>query len=354
MREPWVRQYFGSEANARPGFEDELADDLAAAWRGASAGHGAPAASSDDLWAVTRPDAPLEQVAATPHRPADEEPAPLQRRPVSARPAPTGGRRGLRVGLAVAAVAAVVIAVVVRQQSDDSTTPGTPGVTSPSGGTLPGGATVPGQTVDPNTDTAASGGTDTTVDESGSAQGTQYMNPACFETRPTTAIPAAIDSAVLEGSAATEGEPAFRIQLPTPQEGATFAGDTDVRVVPGGVLVKASLTLADGTTSDTMLSVVNNDGVVRWTRCFSNAYTIGPFGENGDGSITIWVARNTTSLARYVDLATGNTSDLFSGYTAATTTDGAPTGLVWSVENNTVVIRLPEAAAVGPHTLSLP
>ena len=45
----------------------------------------------------------------------------------------------------------------------------------------------------PSTGTAASGGTDTTVDESGSAQGTQYMNPACFETRPTTAIPAAID-----------------------------------------------------------------------------------------------------------------------------------------------------------------
>ena len=247
-----------------------------------------------------------------------------------------------------------LVAVVVRQQSDDSTTPGT-GVTVPGGNTLPGGSTVPGQTVDPNTGTAAGGGSDTSVDDgSGSAQGTQYMSPACFETRPTTAIPAAIEPAILEGFADDEGEPTFRIQLPTPQQDATFVGPTDVRVVPGGVLVKASLILADGTTSDTMLSVVNNDGVVRWTRCFTNAYTIGPFGENGDGSITIWVARNTTSLARYVDLATGDTSDLFSGYAATTGTDGSPAGLVWAIDGNVVLVWLPEAAAIGPHELSLP
>ena len=118
--------------------------------------------------------------------------------------------------------------------------------------------------------------------------------------------------------------------------------------------MKASLQLPDGTSSDTMLSVVNNDGVVRWTRCFTNAYTIGPFGENGDGSITIWVARNTTDLARYVDLPTGETSDLLTGYTGSTNSDGVPTGLVWSLSGNTISVWLPEAAAVGNHDVTLP
>ncbi|MEQ1699932.1 MAG: hypothetical protein ABMA25_07475 [Ilumatobacteraceae bacterium] len=358
MAEPWIREHFGPEVTARPGFERELADDLSAAWRGAAAPSaaaptsaaftGAAEVSSDDVWAVTRPDEPTAA-------PVDERPhhVPLQRRPGGPPPAPAGARRGMWIGVALAVAAAAVAVVVVRQQSDDSTTPGSPGVTIPGGGTLPGGATVPGQTVAPGDSTGT--GTDaggTTVDE-GTAAGTQFMSPACFETRPTTAIPTAIDPAVLETAADDSGTPTFRVTLPTPLEGASFAG-TDVRVVPGGVLVKASLTLADGTSSDTMLSVVNTDGVVRWTRCFTNAYTIGPFGENGDGSITIWVARNTTDLARYVDLASGATSDLLTGYSGSTNSDGVPVGLTWSITGNVVSIWLPAAAAVGNHDVTLP
>lgn len=354
MAEPWVRELFGPEVTARPGFERELADDLSATWRAAAApapAAVAPAAaevSSDDLWAITAPEQP--EPAPTGQRPQQ---VPLQRRPVGASPAPTGARRGVWIGVVLAVAAAAVAFVVIRQQSDDSTTPGSPGVTAPGGGTLPGGATVPGQTVAPgdSTGTGTDGG-GTTVDE-GTAAGTQYMSPACFETRPTTAIPTAIDPTVLETAADDSTTPTFRVTLPTPLEGASFAG-TDVRVVPGGVLVKASLTLPDGSSSDTMLSVVNNDGVVRWTRCFTNAYTIGPFGENGDGSITIWVARNTTDLARYVDLASGDTSDLLTGYSGSTNSDGVPTGLRWSISGNVVSIWLPEAAAVGNHDVTLP
>lgn len=353
MRDPWIRQHFGPESTPRPGFDRELADDLSATWHRGAAAAGydapsvaavapavAPGAYDDELWAITRPDGPASSADA---------PAPLRRRPVG--PPPVKGRRGLWLGVAVAVAAVAIGAVVVGQQSDDDTTAGT---TVPNGATLPGGGTVPGQTAAPDDSTGT--GTDgggTTVDE-GTVAGTQYMSPACFETRPTTAIPAAIDPAVLEGTTDDTGTPTFTITLPSTLEGATFTGGTDVRVVPGGVLVKASLQLPDGTSSDTMLSVVNNDGVVRWTRCFTNAYTIGPFGENGDGSITIWVARNTTDLARYVDLPTGETSDLLTGYTGSTNSDGVPTGLVWSLSGNTISVWLPEAAAVGNHDVTLP
>jgi hypothetical protein len=353
MPEPWLRQHFGPEFSARRGFEDELADDLTDAWRGIAAPAGdAGAADRDDVWAVTRPEEPTEPPRAPHRQVAHHETAPLQRRQVGTSPAPAAARRGVWIGVALAVAAAAVAFVVVRHDSDDSTTPGSPGVTAAGGATLPDGATVPGQTAGPGDSTVTDPG-GTTVDE-GTAAGTQYMSPACFETRPTTAIPAAIDPAVLETAADDSATPTLRITLPTPLEGASFAGTTDVRVVPGGVLVKASLTLADGTSSDTMLSVVNNDGVVRWTRCFTNAYTIGPFGENGDGSITIWVARNTTDLARYVDLASGDTSDLLTGYEGSTNSDGVPTGLVWSITGNVVSVWLPEAAAVGTHELSLP
>jgi hypothetical protein len=346
VAEPWIRERFGPEVNARPGFDRELADELSAAWRAATVARPAADVDRDDLWAITAPEPPTAAPAPAPERPHQ---VPLQRRPVSATQ-PTGARRGLWIGVALVAVAAAIAVFVVRQGSDDSTTPGSPGVTAP-GATLPGGATVPGQTVAPGDSTGTDAG-GTTVDE-GTAAGTQYMSPACFETRPTTAIPAAIDPAVLASAADSSGTPTFTVQLPTPENGASFSG-SDVRVVPGGVLVKASLTLPDGSTSDTMLSVINNDGVVRWTRCFTNAYTIGPFGENGDGSITIWVARNTTDLARYVDLATGDTSDLLTGYSGSTNSDGVPAGLTWSITGNAISIWLPAAAAVGTHEVTLP
>jgi hypothetical protein len=349
MREPWVRQHFGPEVNARPGFERELADDLSAAWHATAAARpsAGPAAGldSDDVWAITAPEPPAAASASSAPAPRGQ-PVPLQRRQVSA-PQPTRARGALWAGIAVVAAAAAIAVFVVRQQSDDNTTAGPTGATAADGGTLPAGQ---GRT--DSTGTGADGGS-TTVAE-GTAAGTQYMSPACFETRPTTAIPAAIDPAILDGAVDQSGEPAFRIQLPSTLEGASFIDRTDVRVVSGGVLVKASLTLADGTGSDTMLSVINTDGVVRWTRCFTNAYTLGPFGENGDGSITIWVARNTTDLARYVDLATGETSDLLSGYTGSTNADGTPNGLTWSIGGNVISIWLPAAAAVGPHAVTLP
>ena len=358
MRDPWIRQYFGPEATPRPGFRDELADELVAEWQGARAAeHLSGAASSDDLWAGTRadasrsPDSPGAAAHGSGHRPVA-----LQRRPDGSHTPEARSRRWGAFALVAAAVLAAVAVVVWRQQSNDSTnTADSPGATAPGGGTAQAGSTVPGQTTAPGDTSGGTPSASTSVDPGdGTAQGTQYMSPACFETRPTTAIPAAIDPAVLAGGANTAVAPTFLITLPEPQAGASFTSSTvDVRVVPGGVLMKVSLALPDGTAGDTMLSVVNNDGVVRWTRCFTNAYNVGPFGENGDGSLTIWVARNTTSLARYVNLSTGETSDLFSGYTPTANAEGL-TGLATSLDGNELLVWLPEAAAVGNHQITLP
>ncbi len=355
MRDPWIRTYFGPETTPRPGLRDELAEALTSEWRAAgTATSAAAAAATDDLWSATQPEARPNPPAAAPtgHR---HEPVPLQRRPIERPQRPGGGRRWTQIGIAAAAVLAVVGVVVWRQQAANNTVPSdTPVVTLPGGGTAaPGATTIPGQ---PGS-TAAGGdpSASTTIDQGeNTAQGTQYMSPACHETRPTTAIPPAIDPAILETGTNDEGDFTFHITLPEPQAGAEFTpGTLDVRVVPGGVLVKASLALPDGTTSDTLLSVVNNDGVVRWTRCFTNAYTLGAFGENGDGSATIWVARNTTSLARYVDLATGDTTELFSGYTPTTNRDGT-TGVTFTHGVNDLFVWLPEAADLGSHDVTLP
>ena len=117
MRDPWIREHFGPEVNARAGFERELGDDLATAWRAAAtpasaAPTGAAAeVSSDALWAITAPEPPTGPAPAATHRPQQ---VPLQRRPVGTSPAPTGAHRGGGTAVVRAEAAAAVAFVVIQ------------------------------------------------------------------------------------------------------------------------------------------------------------------------------------------------------------------------------------------------
>ena len=275
MRDPWIRQHFGPETTARPGFEDELADDLSAAWHGRPVGR------------------------------------------VTARPtAPTSIRSGRSFGwkavAGIAACAALVVAVVkFGGSSKDSTTPGgetdsSSQVTGPGGGSA-----VPGQT-DPGGGqpgvTTVGGGTGGEV-----VPRTEYFSPACHDSTRGTPAAGLPSEASLETFGPLTAEPTLTIQLPTPTTGG-FGDGVHVQRIPGGVLVAASALLDDGTYSETLLAAVDADGTTRWVRCFANAYRPIFDPANNAGTVTIEGDGKTGKIYRRIGLVDGSVSPLLSGY----------------------------------------
>jgi len=280
MRDPWIRQHFGPETTARPGFEDELADDLSAAWHGRPVGR------------------------------------------VTARPtAPTSIRSGRSFGwkavAGIAACAALVVAVVkFGGSSKDSTTPGgetdsSSQVTGPGGGSA-----VPGQT-DPGGGqpgvTTVGGGTGGEV-----VPRTEYFSPACHDsTGATAANPRSESSLNTFGPLASQ--PALLINLPTSTPTHDYGDSKYVQRIPGGVLIAVSA-LLDGDAevySETLLAAVNADGTTRWVRCFADSYTPIFDPANDANTVTIEGDGKTGKIYRRIALADGGVSPLLQGYTPA-------------------------------------
>jgi len=279
MREAWIRQHFGPETTARPGFEDELADDLSAAWNGRPVGRVATRATA----------------------------------PATAR---SGRAVGWKAVVGIAACAALVVAVVKFSGSKHgSTTPGgetdsSSQVTGPGGGSA-----VPGQT-DPATGqpgvTTVGGGTGGEV-----VSRTEYFSPACHDSTRSGAASLPSESS-LDTFGPLSAQPTLLINLPSTASGG-YGDGKFLQRIPGGVLVAVSaLVDVDAETySETLLAAVDADGTTRWVRCFADAYTPIFDPANDANTITIEGGGKTGRIYRHVSLADGGVSPLLQGYTPA-------------------------------------
>lgn len=282
MPESWVTQHVGDEVQPRAGFEEELAADLVAAWRGEGA---------------------LVPLAT--------------------------GRQRTRRWWWLAAAAVVVLAlaavVVVRARDGSSPRPVGPPSTAvvtvtPTSSSLPATTTLPtstppttGSTVVPSTSAVVVPPTVTSPPIStGPASGhPDGFDPPCTESVAATDAATAVDEADLDTFGPLGSRPMATVTLPSGWSNSWSSSQlvpsvTEPARIPGGVL----LNVRSGNTGfpGSMLVALGHDAAVRWVRCFADIVrvTVAPV---SSGSPTALVATYQPSTQgddwQVIDLADG-------------------------------------------------
>lgn len=264
-----VREHVGAEVAARRGFEDELAADLSAAWRG---------------------DAPALTLAALPRR----------------------RRRSAWWIVAAAALAAAVV-LVVGCRGESELRPAGPSP-APVSVTEPVLTTSPRSPPTPPTSAAVTSALPTAAASTAPVSATvrqDGFDPACGESTGTVPSGGLEDEAGLDDLGPVGPAPLTTVALPNGwfdgQERSTTA---EVQRIPGGILLVVRAP-DDGSFDGSMLMAINHDGTVRWVRCSTATAVTVAVGSGPADAALVGLAPLGGDAAdgpdwRVLDLATGD------------------------------------------------
>lgn len=275
MPDRWIRDHVGDEASPRPGFEEELADSLRAAWR---SGEVAPARVPID--AAGRP----------------------RRRP----------RWPIVAGIGTAAaLLAVLTAVAIARDDGSAPRPATPSPATSAPAPIP--------TAPPDTTAATGRPTPTSPTTAPRTSTTPATTAPVASTMPTELVPADAPEGFYPACAERGGvaassevtapptfgplaaDPALTVLLPAsvgpvdyPAAQRITSPKGTATLIPGGVLIALNQANGDGSS---LLAAVNLDGSVRWVRCTAADQVVSPYdivGSNAPGA-TAFVRRRDAS-----------------------------------------------------------